>query len=117
MKSHRRKRRFLELLDEGRIKEGFLIWLNTIHEKFLIIINHQEYFRMGFIEWDQFIMDRLGISVLLNDILEKLKDLIQILTRKRNLFNEKFEDFLIITILSTINKRRILRKLRLESRF
>ena len=108
MKSQRRKRRSLELLDEGRIKEGFLIWLDIIHEKILPIISHQEYFRMEFIEWDQLIMDGLGIVVILKEILEKIEDLIQMLTRKRNSFNEKFDDFLIFTILSTINKRRFL---------
>jgi len=110
MKSHRRKRRPLELLDEGRIKEGFLIWLDIIHEKILIVINHQEYFRMEFIEWDQFIMDGLGIIVCLKQILDKLEDLIQMLTRKRNSFNEKLDDFLIFTIISTIKKWRILNK-------
>jgi len=108
MKSHRRKRRSLELLDDGRIKEGFLIWLDIIHKKILFFINHQEYFRMEIIEWDQFIMDGLGIAVLLKEIFEKIKDLIQILTRKRNFFNEEVDDFLISTILSTINKKRIL---------
>jgi len=102
------------LLDEGRIKEGFLIWLDIIHEKFLLKINHQEYFRMGFIEWDQFIMDRLGIIVVLKEIYEKLEDLIQMLTRKRNSFNEKFDDFLILTKVSTIKKRRILKKLQIK---
>jgi len=58
-------------------------------------------------------MDGLGIFVLLKEILEKLKDLIQILTRKRNSFNEKFDDFLIFTKNSTIKKRRILNE-RLE---
>jgi len=109
MKSHRRKRISLELLDERRIKEGFLIWFNIIHEEFLLFINHQEYFRMEFIDWDQFIMDELGIFVILKEIHEKFKDLIQMLTRKRNSFNEKFDDFLIFTILSTIKKRRILK--------
>jgi len=65
-----------------------LIWLDKIHEEFLLFINHQEYFRMEFIDWDQFIMDGLGIIVLFNEILEKLKDLLQMLTRKRNSFNE-----------------------------
>jgi len=110
MKSHRRERRYLELLDEGRIKEGFLIWFNIIHEKFIFFINHQEYFRMEFIEWDQFIMDGLGIFVVLKEIFEKFKDLVQILTRKRNSFNDEFDDFLIFTIFSTINKRRILKQ-------
>jgi len=32
------------------------------------------------------------------------------MTRKRNLFNEKVDDFLILTILSTIKKRRILQQ-------
>jgi len=63
MKSHKRKRRSLEFLDEGRIKEGFLIWFDIIHEKFLPKISHQEYFRMEFIEWDQFIKDGLGTFV------------------------------------------------------
>jgi len=103
MKSYRRKRRSLELLDEGRIKEGFLIWLDIIYKKI------QEYFRMEFIEWDQLIMDGLGIFVILKEILDKLKDLIQMMTRKRNSFNEKFYDFLILTILSTTSKRRILK--------
>jgi len=111
MKSHRRKRRSLELLDEGRIKEGFLIWLDIIHEKlFLLKNNLQEYFRMEFIEWYQFIMDGLGIFVVLKEILENKKDLTQILTRKRNSFNKKFDDFLIFTFFSTIKKRRILIK-------
>jgi len=71
MKSHRRKGRSLELLDEGRIKEGFLISLDIIHEEFLLFFNDQEYFRMEFIEWDQLIMDGLGIFVILNEIFEK----------------------------------------------
>jgi len=112
MKSHRRKRRSLELLDERRIKEGFLIWLDIIHEKFILFINHQEYFRMEFIEWDQFIMDGLGIIVLLKQIFEKFKDLIQILTRKRNFFNEGVDDFLIFTKVSTKIKRRILKQIK-----
>jgi len=112
MKSHRRKRISLELLDEGRIKEGFLIWLDIIHEKFLLKINPQEYFRMEFIEWDQFIMDGLGIVVVLKEILDKLKDLIhvQVLTRKRNSFNEDVDDFLIFTMDSTKNKKRKLKQ-------
>jgi len=114
MKSHRRKRRSLELFDEGRIKEGFLIWLDIIHEKILLFINLQEYFRMEFIEWDQLIMDGLGIFALLKEILEKLKDLIQMMTRKRNSFNDKMDDLLIFIIPSTIKKRRILNKLRLQ---
>jgi len=60
-------------------------------------------------------MNGLGIVVELKEIYEKIKDLIQMLTRKRNSFNEKFEDFLIFTILSTIKKRRIL-KLKITSR-
>ena len=55
-------------------------------------------------------MDGLGIVVILKEIFEKLKDLIQMLTRKRNSFNEEFDDFLIFTIVATIKKRRILRK-------
>jgi len=47
---------------------------------------------MEFIEWDQFIMDGLGIVVVLKEIMQKLKDLIQMLTRKRNSFNEKLDD-------------------------
>jgi len=97
MKSHRRKRRSLELLGEGRIKEGFLIWFDKIHEEFLLFINFQEYFRMGFIKWKQFIMDGLGIVVIFKEILEKFKDLIQMMIRKRNSFNEKLDDFLIST--------------------
>ena len=66
---------------------------------------------MEFIEWDQFIMDGLEIFVIeLKDNLEKSKDLIQMMTRKRNSFNEEFDDFLIFTFRSTIKKRRILRK-------
>ena len=61
---------------------------------------------MEFIEWDQFIMDGLGIFVVLKENFEKFKDLIQILTRKRNFFNEKLDDFLIFTKVSTIKKRR-----------
>jgi len=71
MKSHRRKSRSLELLDEGRIKEGFLIWLDKIHEEFLFFINFQEYFRMEFIEWDEFIMDGLGIFVVFENNFKK----------------------------------------------
>jgi len=73
-------------------------------------INHQEYFRMEFIEWDQFIMDGLGIFVVLKEIFEILKDLIKMLTRKRNSFNEKFDDFLSLTLPSTKKKQRILKK-------
>jgi len=111
MKSQRRKRRSLELLDEGRIKEGFLIWMDIIHEKILLFINHQEYFGIDFIEWDQFIMDGLGIFVFLKEIFEKTKDLIQMLTRKRNSFNEEFDDILIFTLFPTKNKRRILKEI------
>jgi len=64
---------------------------------------------MEFIDWDELIMDGLRISAVLKEIFEKLEDLIQMLTRKRNSFNEKFDDFLILTILSTINKRGILK--------
>jgi len=63
---------------------------------------------MEFIEWDQFIMDGLGIFVLLKEIFEKLEYLIQMLTRKRNSFNEDIDDFMIFTIISTIKKIRIL---------
>jgi len=55
-------------------------------------------------------MDGLGIFVVLKEIFEKFKDLVQILTRKRNSFNDEFDDFLIFTIFSTINKRRILKQ-------
>ena len=55
-------------------------------------------------------MDGLGIVVLLKEILEKMKDLIQMLTRKRNSFNEKVDDFLIFRIFSTIKKKRNLRQ-------
>jgi len=110
MKSHGRKRRSLELLDEGRIKERFLIWFDIIHEQILLFINHQEYFRMEFIDWDQIIMDGLVIVVLFKEILEDIEDLIQILTRKRNSFNEKVDDFLIFMKDSTIKKRRTLNK-------
>jgi len=54
-------------------------------------------------------MDGLGIFVVLKEIFEKLKDLIQMLTRKRNSFNEEVNDFLILTIFSTIKKSRMLR--------
>jgi len=67
---------------------------------------------MEFIEWDQFIMDGLGIFVILKEIFEKFKDLIQILTSKRNSFNEKVDDFSIFTNLSTINKSRILKQIK-----
>jgi len=92
------------------MKEGFLIWFDTIHEEILPFINYQEYFRMELIEWDQFIMDGLGIFVGKKENYEKFKDLIQMMTRKRNSFNEKVDDFVIFTILSTINKRRNLIK-------
>jgi len=69
---------------------------------------------MEFIEWDQFIMDGLAIVVVLKEILDKLKDLIRMVTRKRNSFNEKFDDFFIFTKVSTIKKRRILFKGRLN---
>jgi len=88
-----------------KIDDFLIAILSTIkHEKFLLIINHQEYFRMEFIEWDQFIMDGLGIFVLLKEIFEKLKDWIQILTRKRNSFNEEYDDFLIVRFLTTKDK-------------
>ena len=53
-------------------------------------------------------MDGLEIVVKLKEIYKKLEDLIQILTRKRNSFNEDVNDFLILTFFSTIKKRRIL---------
>jgi len=53
-------------------------------------------------------MDGLGIVVLFKEIFEKFEDLIQMLTRKRNSFNEEFDDFLILTFPSTMKKMRIL---------
>jgi len=67
---------------------------------------------MGFIEWDQFIMDGLGIFIIFKQILEKLENLIQMLTRKRNSFNEKVDDFLMFTNYGTIKKRRILKQMK-----